>query len=51
MYCVIEESTIAELEKRVMASMTIGWVPQGGVTFSEGVYIQAMIAPPLPTEL
>ena len=37
------KSGLEELEKKVTASINIGWKPQGGIAFSHGFCYQALI--------
>ena len=42
-YTVVSESYIRDLQKEVSLLISKGYIPQGGVSYGNGFYIQAMI--------
>jgi hypothetical protein len=42
-YKVVTESYISDLQKEVSLLISRGYIPQGGVSYGNGFYVQAMI--------
>lgn len=44
-YRVIERLHLADLVKDVQEALREGWLPQGGITYGNGYYLQAVVLP------
>lgn len=41
-YQILAESSIKSIELSVKAHIALGWIPQGGIAYADGNYLQSM---------